>query len=344
MVDGPVDPVTGTSLGVNPTYATPLQSRFADALVPSDGRAYDNANFNQIAAVFGQAQANNSAPTFDRDTPLFANLDNVFVTLPTVTVRADRSNVDDFQAENDAKVSIGSYDRFKEIGNALAAGEFGNAWSHVTFEASPDARVANNERLFPTPSPAAGALNNTLAGPLPAIATAVTYMAGGSHQDAYYASSAAGALGGAVTALAGFQMPKAPLPGTVASKIRGRSIDGNAGILANKAAGDAWEAEVLKDVLPKTQVNIQPQITVRSNGPSGLRVRLDALGERVESGQVAMSDMKASDTAPLTKHQKVVYPELETYGGTVVGKGKFPYVGGTQLPPGSVDIIRKPKQ
>jgi hypothetical protein len=36
-------------------------------------------------------------------------------------------------------------------------------------------------------------------------------------------------------------------------------------------------------------------------------------------------------------------PELEKYGGTVAGKGKPPYVGGTQIPPTHVDVIRKPE-
>jgi hypothetical protein len=51
--------------------------------------------------------------------------------------------------------------------------------------------------------------------------------------------------------------------------------------------------------------------------------------------------MKASSTAPFTPNQTVVYPELELYGGTVVGRGKAPYIGGTNIPPTVVDVIRK---
>lgn len=109
----------------------------------------------------------------------------------------------------------------------------------------------------------------------------------------------------------------------------------------NKAASDAFEADVIANVLPKTQVNIQPQITIKSSGPSGLKVRLDALGEDMTSGATRLSDMKASSTAPFTPNQTVVYPELELYGGIVVGKGKAPYVGGTNIPPTAVDVIRK---
>jgi hypothetical protein len=60
------------------------------------------------------------------------------------------------------------------------------------------------------------------------------------------------------------------------------------------------------------------------------------------TGETALSDMKASKTAPFTPNQKIVYPELETHGGVVVGKGKAPYVGGTQILPTRVTIIRKP--
>jgi len=49
-------------------------------------------------------------------------------------------------------------------------------------------------------------------------------------------------------------------------------------IQANKAAGDAWEKDVVQNQLPATQTSIQPQITIKSNGPSGLKVRLDAVG------------------------------------------------------------------
>jgi hypothetical protein len=114
-------------------------------------------------------------------------------------------------------------------------------------------------------------------------------------------------------------------------------------VTLNKAAGDAWEAEGTDKILPKTQVNIQPQITVKSGGPSGLKVRLDAVGQDRTTGEIALSDMKASDTAPLTRNQTAVYPELETHGGVVVGKGKAPCVGGTPISPTQVSIIRRPR-
>ncbi|KRQ00644.1 RHS repeat-associated core domain-containing protein [Bradyrhizobium manausense] len=112
-------------------------------------------------------------------------------------------------------------------------------------------------------------------------------------------------------------------------------------VALNKVAGDAFEADVIANVLPQTQVNTRPQITIKSNGPSGLRVRLDAVGSDVANATIRLSDMKASSTAPFTSNQIVVYPELELYGGVVVGKGKAPYVGGTNIPPTAVNIIRK---
>jgi len=113
------------------------------------------------------------------------------------------------------------------------------------------------------------------------------------------------------------------------------------GVRANKAAGDAWEAELLNNVLPKTQSQIQTQITIKSGGPSGKKVRLDAVGTDSIEGSVRLTDGKASATAPLTPNQAIVYPELEVHGGTVVGNGKPPYLGGTVIPPTKVDVIRK---
>jgi hypothetical protein len=71
-------------------------------------------------------------------------------------------------------------------------------------------------------------------------------------------------------------------------------------------------------------------------------VRLDRLGKDRMTGDIVLSDMKASKTARLTPNQEIAYPELETHGGIVVGKGKSPYMGGTKIPPTRVTIVRKP--
>jgi hypothetical protein len=83
----------------------------------------------------------------------------------------------------------------------------------------------------------------------------------------------------------------------------------------NKKAGKAWEGEGTSTVLANTQVEIQPQITIQSNGPSGLSVRLDAVGQDRMTGAIALSDMKASKTARFTRNQRIVCPELETDDG-----------------------------
>ena len=151
-------------------------------------------------------------------------------------------------------------------------------------------------------------------------------------------SSTLAAEGGAFDAAAdtrglanGFSSSGASFEGATASQVQ-----------INRAAGHAWENELIQSVLPRTQTSIQPQITIKSSGPSGLRVRMDAVGTDIQSGLFGLTDGKASMTAPLTPNQFIVYPELNVFGGTVVGKGKSPYVGGTVIPPTQVDIIRKP--
>jgi len=109
----------------------------------------------------------------------------------------------------------------------------------------------------------------------------------------------------------------------------------------NRAKGDEWEWYIQDNVLPMTQTNIQRQITVRSSGPSSLKVRLDTIGIDRTTGAVRLTDMKASSTAPLSPNQTVVYPELKLYGGVVVGRGKGSFAGGVMIPPTTVDIVRK---
>jgi hypothetical protein len=74
-----------------------------------------------------------------------------------------------FQEANDAQVTAGTYDRFRAIGAALSAGQYGNAWRHVTFEASGQARAVNNARLFPQPSPEMQRLDRMVASPIGTI-------------------------------------------------------------------------------------------------------------------------------------------------------------------------------
>lgn len=59
---------------------------------------------------------------------------------------------------------------------------------------------------------------------------------------------------------------------------------------------------------------------------------------------MVINEFKSSSTAPLTKNQKVGFPQLELGGGTVVGKGKGVFTEGYEIPAGTkVEIIRPPK-
>lgn len=48
-------------------------------------------------------------------------------------------------------------------------------------------------------------------------------------------------------------------------------------------------------------------------------------------------------TAPLTKNQKIGFPQIEAGGATVVGKGKPPFTTGVEIPPTGVKVIRANK-
>lgn len=61
---------------------------------------------------------------------------------------------------------------------------------------------------------------------------------------------------------------------------------------------------------------------------------------RDAQGNIQCIECKSSATAPLTRNQKSAFPEIEQSGGTVVGKGKPGFPGGTQIPPNKVEIVR----
>ncbi|MGC5809929.1 hypothetical protein, partial [Ralstonia pseudosolanacearum] len=130
------------------------------------------------------------------------------------------SGVGGFQATNDAKVYAGNYDRFQEIGNALMAGQFGDAWRHVNFEASPDVNALNNARLFPAPNPAAARFDQLLTSPVGAGAYSVANMFGASQhtQDVLLGTGAfaENLLGG----MAGFGGDRAQRPGLSLARVR----------------------------------------------------------------------------------------------------------------------------
>jgi hypothetical protein len=106
----------------------------------------------------------------------------------------------------------------------------------------------------------------------------------------------------------------------------------------NKLNGDAFEKSLSKE-LKKKQNDVVSQITIKTD--SGVKTRVDFVGKDKATGNINLTEAKSSSTAPLTKNQKNAYPEIEKNGGIIVGKGKEPYTGGTQIPPTKVDVRRK---
>ncbi|MBP5948820.1 S-type pyocin domain-containing protein [Pseudomonas sp. P42] len=104
----------------------------------------------------------------------------------------------------------------------------------------------------------------------------------------------------------------------------------------NKEAGKAFE-DFKYDELRETQPELGREVTVKTK--SGTKTRFDMLG-RDADGKLSCFECKSSDTAPLTRNQKIAFPEIEESGATVVGKGKPGFPGGTEIPPTKVEIFR----
>jgi len=108
-------------------------------------------------------------------------------------------------------------------------------------------------------------------------------------------------------------------------------------VLKNAEKGAKFEKKVVEEV-STSQTDVVEQITVKTK--SGTKTRIDVVGKDKATGKVKLTEAKSSQTAPLTKNQKTAFPEIEQSGGTVVGEGKPPYVGGTEIPPTKVEIVR----
>ena len=104
----------------------------------------------------------------------------------------------------------------------------------------------------------------------------------------------------------------------------------------NKAAGAAYEDKVYEGFAEEMEESAQ-QITVKTQ--SGTRTRRDMIGRNAD-GEISCVECKASPSAPLTKNQRLGYPEVEESGAIIVGKGKPGFPGGTAIPPTRVDISR----
>ena len=119
-------------------------------------------------------------------------------------------------------------------------------------------------------------------------------------------------------------------------EVGGVPNSGASQLARNKAAGDAFEQQVMQQV-QNTQSGVVQQVTVRTQ--SGVRTRIDLLG-RDSSGRIVCTECKSSATAPLTTNQAAAFPEIQRTGGVVVGRGKPGFPGGTEIPPTTVDIVR----
>lgn len=105
----------------------------------------------------------------------------------------------------------------------------------------------------------------------------------------------------------------------------------------NKKAGRDYEKEVKKGLEKKDDI-VAEQVTIET--PSGVRTRIDFISQ-ANKGKIKLTEAKSSDTAPLTVNQEDAFPEIETAGGVIVGKGKPGFPGGTQIPPTKVKVKRK---
>jgi filamentous hemagglutinin len=110
---------------------------------------------------------------------------------------------------------------------------------------------------------------------------------------------------------------------------------------ANKKQGAAFEAQATSEAR-RTQTGVVGQLTIRSE--SGTKTRLDLAGRDKVSNAVKLTEAKSSETAGLTPNQKRAFPEIARSGGTVAGRGKPGFPGGTKIPPTTVDIVRPKKK
>ena len=124
--------------------------------------------------------------------------------------------------------------------------------------------------------------------------------------------------------------------------IRGAGDEGSskAYVLAqNRAKGRAFEQQEFAKFSSQNNKAVE-QITVKT--PSGVRTRVDAIGLDTK-GNVVINEFKSSLKAPLTKNQKIAFPEIFESGATVAGKGKGIFTGGYKISPGTEVKIIRPK-
>ena len=168
---------------------------------------------------------------------------------------------------------------------------------------------------------------------LPGIASTVKNVAKGD-------AEALGSLT-AVVAVSAATSKLAVKPGSAAVAEAGEvsSAVSKANILkANRSRGANFET-LVESQLESGGSQIAKQVTIEA--ADGTRVRTDFMS-MATNGELGIFEAKSSATAPLTPNQKIAFPQIEQFGGTVKGNnGKsIGLPAGTQIPPTTVKIIR----
>jgi LysM repeat protein len=113
----------------------------------------------------------------------------------------------------------------------------------------------------------------------------------------------------------------------------------------NSAAGKAFQTRV-GEYGNQTLQNFVEEVSIRPNtatGQASFKIRADGLGTNPNTLTINLLEAKGSATAPLTKNQKLGFPLLQRYGGTIVGtKGGVNYPAGTVINQGTTVQILRP--
>ena len=134
-----------------------------------------------------------------------------------------------------------------------------------------------------------------------------------------------------------------PIPGAGQALKAARAVEHGvetgraaAQLASNRAKGEAFEQATVAAAKSRG-AEVTEQITVRTQ--SGTKTRLDMITKEAD-GSCRLAECKSSATAGFTKNQSKAFPEIETSGATVIGKGKGDFPGGTVISPQKVDVIR----
>jgi RHS repeat-associated protein len=118
--------------------------------------------------------------------------------------------------------------------------------------------------------------------------------------------------------------------------------------IAERSAGGRQFENRLVSLEKGPFTDVQPRVTVRPNvapgvlGGSETNVEVDVFKQSKLTGKFRLLDAKATAKAPLTKLERAQYPNIEKFGGEIVGRpGASVFPGGTVVPPTTVEIVRQ---